>query len=171
MTMSQQPYLDIASAVRSGEPGPPNQHERAIATLLREHGPREGEALAEYQKLVAECTDEGVKYLASLILEDERRHHQVINEMLHQIESFLWDSEQEPRTPYLSERVDPELRAATDRLLEFEREDAKELRRLRREVKSQPSSSLLPLLVDLMIHDTAKHIEILKLIRKHTKAR
>jgi hypothetical protein len=30
---------------------------------------------------------------------------------------------------------------------------------------------MLPLLVELMVHDTSKHIEILKLIRDHVKKR
>ncbi len=91
--------------------------------------------------------------------------------MLHQMESFLWDVDVEPKVPYLPERVDPELRAATDELLKLERDDAAELRKLRRQVRSQPTSSLLPLLVDLMVHDTAKHIEILKVIRAHATKR
>jgi len=87
--------------------------------------------------------------------------------MLHQIQSFLWEVDVEPQLPHLRPLHDPELRAATEHMLEVEREDAAELKRLRRELKGQPRSTMLPLLVDLMTHDTAKHIEILKLIRAH----
>jgi len=166
------PELDRAAARTTHDPDLMAQHdEQAIALVLREHGKREGAALSAYEKLTTECDDPGIRYLATMILEDERRHHRLIEEMLHQIESFLWDVEVEPKVPYLRRRVDPELREATDELLALEREDADELRRLRRQVRSQPSSSLLPLLVDLMVHDTAKHIEILKVIRAHTAKR
>lgn len=161
-----------ADSVRPAAPRTPvRDDELAIAAMLREHGPREGEALAEYKRLVEQCDDPGIRYLAELILADEERHHRQIGEMLHQIESFLWEVEIEPQTPYLGVHHDADLRAATDRLLKLEREDAAELRTLRKRIKSQSSSSLLPLLVELMIHDTSKHIAILKLIREHVKKR
>jgi hypothetical protein len=56
-------------------------------------------------------------------------------------------------------RSDPRLLAKTGRLLAFEIEDAKELH-------NSPKSWLHPLLVDLMLHDTAKHIAVLKHICK-----
>lgn len=150
---------------------PVRDDEIAIAQMLREHGPREGAALTEYKRLIEQCDDPGVRYLAETILADEERHHRQITEMLHQIESFLWEVDVEPSTPYLREHRDPELREATERLLQLEREDAAELRQLRKRVKNQDRSSMLPLLVELMIHDTSKHIEILKLIRAHVKKR
>ena len=64
---------------------------------------------------------------------------------------------------------DPELLAETRRLLAFEKSDAKELRQLRKVLRHTPRSSLQPLLVDLMLHDTAKHISILEFIRDHLK--
>lgn len=164
--------LDPRPDVRPVDPrSPVREDEVAIADLLREHGPREGAALAEYEQLVEKCDDPGIRYLAELILDDERRHHRVITEMLHQIESFLWEVDVEPQVPYLRVHRDAELREATEQLLKFEREDAAELRKLRKRMKSQTSSSMLPLLVDLMIHDTSKHIAILKLIRDHVKKR
>lgn len=166
------PYPDPVSAFRPGgadQQQPVREAELAIAASLSAHGPREGAALEEYRTLMEQCDDAGIRYLAGLILDDEERHHRQINEMLHQIQSFLWETEVEPRVPYLTVRDDPDLHAATERLLEIEHEDAAELRNLRRQVRSQPSSSLLPLLVELMLLDTAKHIEILKLIKRHTK--
>src|SRR5215207_3634258 len=62
---------------------PVHRHEAAIRTVLQEHGSREGEALAAYQSLVEECDDPPVRHLAKLIMEDERRHHAYISEMLH----------------------------------------------------------------------------------------
>ena len=63
--------------------------------------------------------------------------------------------------------------APRHRLLAFEKEDMKELRRLRKELQwshgNPHGDPLLPLLVDLMLHDTAKHIDILKFIRARTR--
>lgn len=145
--------------------------EIAIAELLSEHGPRESGALLAYKQLVEGADDPGIRYLVEMIMADEERHHRVITEMLHQIQSFVWDTQVEPQVPYLGTLVDPELRAATDELIELEKEDARELKKLKRQMKGQPSSSMLPLLVEMMEHDTAKHIAILELIRSHVKRR
>ena len=44
-----------------------------------------------------------------------------------------------------------------------------ELEQLRTALKGRPRSSLQPLLVDTMLHDTAKHIAILELIRNQLR--
>jgi hypothetical protein len=74
--------------------------------------------------------------------------------------------EVEPKVPAMARRSDPRLLAETRRLLAFEVEDAQQLRKLRNALRSSPKSWLHLLLVDMMLHDTAKHIAILKHIRK-----
>jgi hypothetical protein len=150
--------------------GPGRSDDIALANLLREHAGREGEALRAYEDLVKGVDDPGVRFLASMILDDERRHHELITEMLHQVQSILWDVDVEPQVPHLTTRADPDLRAATDRLLALEREDAEELQQLRRQARTQSESTLLPLLAELMAHDTAKHIAILEVLHRHVRA-
>ena len=140
---------------------------RALETL-RAHDERESAILASYSHLVAESSDEGVRYLGALIIEDEERHHQMINEMVNRIDSSIHGVSVEPSTPSLSPRVDRVLLDETRRLITLERQDAKELRLLQKELRSVPATSLLPLLVKLMLHDTARHIEILRFIRAYT---
>lgn len=139
--------------------------------LLKDHGQREGAALSAYQKFAEESSDEGIQYLVRLILEDEERHHRVILEMLNQLHSFVWEVELQPSVPGAVKPLDRPLLEATRQLLALEKDDAKELRRLRKELRHGPRSSLLPLLVNLMVHDTAKHIEILEFIRAHASRR
>jgi len=140
-----------------------------LIVLLRTHGEREGATLASYERLVEESADEGLRYVASLILDDERRHHAQLREMLNELEAFAWDLQ--PSLPILSKQTNDGLRAETRRLLALERKDAKELRRLRKSLTLGQRSALLPLLVSLMIHDSAKHVEILEFIRKHLLTR
>jgi len=139
-----------------------------LLKTLRTHSEREGAVLAAYRHLVDESPDEGVRYLGRLIIEDEERHHEVISEMANRIDSWIQGVDIEPSTPALSPHVDRALLEETRRLLALERQDAKELRELHRELHAAPPSSLLPLLVKLMLHDTATHIEILQFIRAYT---
>jgi hypothetical protein len=152
-----------------GETRPVHEVEDAAIALLRTHGPREGEALERYQRLAEETDNEAHAYLMNLILEDERRHHRMIEEMLNAVQGFVWDVELEPSVPSAGRRADRRLYDETRRLLAFEREDAKELRALKKVLHQDKNWPLLELLVELMIHDTAKHIEILRFVQKLSK--
>jgi hypothetical protein len=136
-----------------------------ILDMARTHGEREGAALASYQRLAEESDDEGLRYLVRLIMEDEIRHHQQISEIVNELDSFVSDLDIQPRPPHLGRGLGTSLRKETDRLLAIEKEDAKELRRFRKELRGYTGYALLPLLVTLMLHDTAKHIAILKVVR------
>ena len=150
---------------------PDHTVDNALIDILRSHGKREGAALDSYQRLAEQSEDEGLRYVMRLIMEDEARHHQQISEMLNNLLSFVSELDIQPRVPGMSLRDDPVLREETERLLAFEKEDAKELRRLRKELRRGQGYPLLPLLVNLMLHDTAKHIDILRFIRSRARQR
>lgn len=151
---------------------PDRDFEYEILSMLEHHGAREGAALAAYQRVAAESTaGEGVKYLVQLILEDEERHHRVFAEMANALKSFVEEVPVEPSVPAMAPRPDPALLEQTRALLAFEKQDAKELRQLRKALKGAPRSMMHPLLVELMLHDTAKHIAILEHIKSRLSGR
>ena len=150
------------------DPVPDLTSDAQALETLRAHDERERAILASYRHLIDESSDEGVRYLGALIIEDEERHHQMINEMVNRIDSSIHGVSVEPSTPSLSPRVDRALLDETRQLIALERQDAKELRLLQKELRYAPATSLLPLLVKLMLHDTARHIEILRFIRAYT---
>jgi hypothetical protein len=149
-------------------PVPDPEADARILEILRIHDERERAILESYRRLVDDTTDDGIRYLGRLIIDDEERHHEVIREMTNRIDSWMHRTSAELGTPSLSPRVDRDLLDATRRLLTLERQDAKELRLLQKELRYAPPTSLLPLLVKLMLHDTARHIEILQFIRTYT---
>jgi hypothetical protein len=149
-------------------PVPDPESDARVLEILKTHDTREYALLQSYRRMIDESTDEGIRYLGKLIIEDEERHHELIAEMANRIESWILDATVEPATPALSPRVDPELLDATRQLIALEHEDAKQLRLLQRELRYAPATSLLPLLVKLMLQDTARHIKILRFIRSYT---
>jgi len=171
------PYLAASGRPRNTALSPTSRQpdrdvDHEILHMLETHGAREGAALDAYQRVAADSTaGPGVRYLVNLILEDEERHHRVFAEMANQVRSFVTETDVQPRVPGLVAHADPALLAETRRLLEFERQDEKELRELRKAVKRVPRSSLQPLLVDVMLHDTAKHITILEFIERQLRRR
>lgn len=172
MTLQEETLGFGRGGFRTDAQGPDRDLEYAALQLLSTHGQREGAALAAYERVASEAQpDDAVTYLIGLIIEDERRHHRVFEEMANELKSFVWEVEVQPRVPSATTRKDPALLAETKKLLAFEKQDAKELRQLQKLLRQGPKSSLHPLLVDVMLHDTAKHIAILEFIRDHLSAR
>jgi len=148
-------------------PRPDHDADARILELLRTHDLREAAILDAYRGLVEASADEGVQYLGRLIIDDEARHHQVLGEMADRIDAWMHDRD-DAGTPPLTPHVDRALLEETRRLIALERDDAKELRKLQKDLRETPPTSLLPLLVKLMLHDNAKHIEILRFIRTYS---
>ena len=144
-----------------------NATEELLKTL-RAHEAAEDDLLDAYRSIAEGDPDDGVRYLARLIIEDEERHHELLEQMANQVETWISAERNHDGTPALSPRLDRALLDTTRQLIARERADAKELRQLRHELHDVPKASLLPLMVELMLHDTAKHIEILRFVRTYT---
>jgi hypothetical protein len=142
--------------------------EQEIYDHVSGHIATEGAILDEYQRLAEDPAGApAFRYLAGLILADERRHHQLFNDLaesIRQVAELGLDDEPIPSLQGL--KADRErIMAATERLLSVERADAKELKHLAKDLKVVRDTTLWRLLLELMQDDTAKHIKILRFIR------
>ena len=145
----------------------------AFSNYLKSHVETERELLDEYERLAEESSDEFTGYLAKLILDDERRHHELFRELSNTVESSIHWETIEPRLPKL--RSDPanrdEMLVATRRLLDAELEDRRELKQLKKHLRRTPGDrQLWALLVETAELDTQKHIRILKFIEHVLKS-
>lgn len=140
-----------------------------VATLSR-HGAEEGRILAEYQRFAETSASPAVRYLVSLIMDDERRHHRVLEELANAIAWGWSENSPEPAVPDLpaGHAVDPELRRETLALLAEENKDHAELKRLRKQLGAYADTTLWALLIDMMILDTEKHALILDFVARHS---
>jgi rubrerythrin len=142
--------------------------EAALAHLAR-HMAEEQAILADYLDLAEQSEDEHVRFLIGLIVDDETRHHQLLTDMFNRVEADLAWRRGEHAIPWFRTPRDPEaLTEATRRFIGIERRDRTELRRLRKELRRK-GTSLLPLVVELMELDTAKHLRILEFLRASTR--
>ena len=134
-----------------------------VLQMLETHGEREGTALASYERVAGESSAGGaVQYLVRLILEDERRHHRVFAKMANELKSFVWELDVEPRGAG-DGRPPGSGVARGDQAPSGLREERRQGAAPASEVlRHAPRSSLQPILVDLMLRDTAKHISILE---------
>jgi hypothetical protein len=102
-------------------------------------------------------------------MEDERKHHRWFAELATSLEADAALSGVAPAVPRMDfHRADrAAVRAVTERLLQREKADEKELNRLQKELRDVRDTSLWGLLVELMQRDTTKHIAILTFVSKH----
>lgn len=141
--------------------------EEALLAHVENHIENERDLLGQYAQLAESSPDEYVRYLAGLILDDERRHHQRFMEMRNRILSDVTWRETTPQTPRVTVPEDREkLVRQAERYIEAEERDAEALRHLRREARPMKDTSLMSLMVELMELDTQKHLRILEFIRR-----
>lgn len=137
---------------------------------LERHVEGEDEMLTSYTGL-ALSAPEHVRYLISLIVDDEERHHRILAEMANRVRGDMTFEDTGPSIPYVRfggvDKAD--LLETTNRFLDLERDDLKGLKELDKVMKRQRLRGLLPLLVQMMELDTKKHIAILEFIADTTR--
>lgn len=140
---------------------------------MRSHVENERTLIAEYATLLTETSSPALRYLANLIVDEERRHHQQFADLAEAVRALAEVRVDESPIPLLGHGVSDDERhrveELTDKFLRSEEEDARELRALKKDLKPVRDTTLWHLLVELMEADTAKHIRILKFIRDRAR--
>ncbi len=171
--MSHLSESNIREAVtaRRAVAAPPGLHDAEVIKLLSRHMEGEAQLLAEYAAVSGEYPNEFIRYIASMILDDERRHHKIIQGMINHLESGVDVDDGQHRIPFVTKVHDQrELKDRVRTLQRFERRDAFALWRLRRKLGKLGDSTLLGPLVDSLSQDTRKHRRLLRSIRKLAKS-
>lgn len=143
--------------------------ERQLVDVLARHGKEEGQMLATYARFASSAPSTTARYLVSLVLDDERRHHRLLGEIANAI-GWSFEADRAGPLPHLEvgrRESNEALLAETRALLREEERDKRELRKLRRKLEPYADTTVWALLVDLMIHDTEKHARILRFILDH----
>jgi len=144
--------------------------EQELYDHLTSHAEGESDALRRYQELAGTTSSKAFRYLAELILEDERRHHRMLEALAETVRVSAELRGDEPPIPYLDLHKDREaILEATEQLLAIEKEDERELKRLAREMRDFKDTTLWELVLEIMRADNAKHRKILKFIKHHAK--
>jgi hypothetical protein len=142
-----------------------------VVKAIDRHGKEESELLTRYERFAEHSASPVAQYLVRLILDEERRHHRILEELANTI---AWGSLGDPTLPELPivplrSSYDREFCTETRALLRQELRDRKQLRQLRRRLRSYGDAPFWGLLVELMGSDTEKHISILRFLQKDNR--
>jgi rubrerythrin len=144
-----------------------------VEKLLNEfeaHEAKEDRALEFYKKTIAHMPSPLTRFLMQLIVSDEEKHRAVIHAMVSTLRgSLTWTK----RTDSLEGAGDlasmnGKLREATEELLRLETDGIREYKVLVKE-SSGYYQGLFKLLLDSMIRDSEKHVELLEFLTNHLK--
>jgi len=144
---------------------------RQLVELIVRHGTEEGALLSTYEDLATQTSDESVRYLVRLILEDEHRHHRLLAELSNAMAWGLPGQAPVPTVPRLPGAISGELLEQTRLLRKSEEADYRALKRIRRHLHPFADTTLWVLVIDLMLLDTRKHATILGFLERHRKDR
>lgn len=139
-----------------------------VYEAFRQHVEEENRILLLYRKAARTAGSPDVEYLVNLILEDEKRHHKMFEQLAETVREVVAlepAADGVPDIP-LRRETSAALRKVTAELLHFEREDAKKLRQLKRSLRPVGQTTIWPLLIETMQLDTKKHILILEHIER-----
>jgi hypothetical protein len=157
---------EFQDAIRGLRATGANHSTRKVVEALDKHGREEAELLERYQRFIDESEPPAVRYLVGLIVEDEQRHHRVLEDLANTIAWASLKESPEQVVPSLPARFrgDAAFRSETQNLLRHELRDRAQLRKLRRRLRTYGDVASWDLLIDLMRSDTAKHIRILRFL-------
>jgi rubrerythrin len=147
--------------------------ERKMLGFLREHVTRESALLEEYAFAAEYIESRALRYLMRILLDDEQRHHRWFHELASSLTMSASSSAGDPHVPDLDFRGFDQTAVQTlvQRMVDNEKDDARELKQLRRQLRDFEDTTLWALLVQLMELDTEKHLRILRFVQQHSKPR
>jgi rubrerythrin len=151
----------------------PSLAERMIRAL-EAHASAEAHDLANCQSLAERSDDQALRLLVSLIVDDEQRHHSLLQSMIRRLQETV-DSFASPMSLPESESAgssmeDPALVATLRSLIRDEHEAARHLRYLARQ-EPELYEGLYQVLLESVARDAEKHAAIFRYLLQRHEAR
>jgi rubrerythrin len=144
-----------------------------VERLLNEfeaHEAKEEKSLEQYRKLLGRMLNPVTRFLLQLIISDEEKHRAVIHAMIATLRGSLTWTKPEGNLEGLADlgETNGQLRVSTDAFIELEKEGIRECKILVKD-SSGYYHGVFKILLDSMIRDSEKHIELLEFLKEHLK--
>lgn len=144
-----------------------------IERLLNEfeaHEAKEEEAVEQYKYALATMKNPATRLLLQMIVSDEERHRAVTHAIVATLRGSLSWTRPEGSLEGDADRgrTTRKLVDTTDKFIELEKEGIREYKTLVKESRGY-YHGLFKILLESMIRDSEKHIELLEFLREHLK--
>ena len=143
-----------------------------VERLLNEfesHEQKEEKSLEYYRKVMHELPNPMTKFILQLVISDEEKHRAVVHAMVATLKGSLnWSKPSGTLEGGTQAGADPKLLEVTDQFIQLEKEGIKEYKILLKE-SSGYYHGLFKILIDSMIRDSEKHVELLQFLKENLK--
>ena len=135
------------------------------------HEAKEDRALDYYKKTLAHMPNPVTRFLMQLIISDEEKHRAVIHAMVSTLRGSLTWSKPAGSLEGVGDlaTINGKLRDVTEEFIRLEKDGIKDYRALIKE-SSGYYHGLFKILLDAMIRDSEKHVELLEFLREGLKS-
>ena len=127
-------------------------------------------SLEQYRKLLSAIPNPVTRFLLQLIVSDEEKHRAVIHAMVATLRGSPMRNKPEGSLEGAADLAEThaQLRVSTDAFIELEKEGIRECKTLVKE-SSGYYHGVFKILLDSMIKDSEKHIELLEFLKENLK--
>jgi rubrerythrin len=144
-----------------------------VERLLNEfeaHEAKEEKSIEQYNKLLGSLPSPVTRFLLQLIISDEEKHRAVIRAMIATLKgSLTWTRpEGSLESPADLAATNGRLRLITEEFIELEKQGIKECKILAKESTGY-YHGVFKILLDSMIRDSEKHVDLLEFLKKNLK--
>jgi hypothetical protein len=156
-----------------GQYDPSGQTFIRLLNAIERHASLEVEALGQYEHLGKASGDPVIALVMRLILEDEERHHgllQRISSTLRDALNWTYSPDALPRTTAPATTTDEDLTSLARALIDEEKTGAQALRGLAQREKGL-GGGLDSLLLEMMAMDSEKHARLLLFVQRRLEVR
>jgi bacterioferritin (cytochrome b1) len=144
-----------------------------IERLLNEfeaHEAKEEKSIEQYKALMRGLPNPVTKFILQLIISDEEKHREVIHAMIATLKGSLTWTKPEGNLVGATDLsvLNGTLRVSTEEFIELEKEGIKECKKLMKESTGY-YHGVFKILLDSMMRDSEKHIELLEFLKDSLK--
>jgi rubrerythrin len=164
-------FSDIAGVFDMAKGDDERSQAERLLNELEAHEGKEEQSIENYRKVLADVRNPVTRFVMQMVLSDEEKHRAVIHSMVSTLKgSLTWTKPAGTLEGGADEAaINRELLAVTDQFIELEKSGIREYKVLLKDTVDY-YQGLFEILLNSMIRDSEKHVELLEFIRERIKA-
>lgn len=164
-------FNDVSAMLELTKEGDELSHVEKLLNEFEVHEGKEEQTIEGYRKILSDVQNPVTRFVMQMILSDEEKHRAVTHSMVSTLKgSLTWTKPAGSLEGGADEAsINRQLLAVTDEFIALEKSGIKEYKVLLKQ-SADYYHGLFKILLNSMIRDSEKHVELLEFIRQRVKA-
>jgi rubrerythrin len=163
-------FNDVGAILELTKEGGELSHVEKLLNEFEAHEGKEEQTIEGYRKILSDIQNPVTRFVIQMILSDEEKHRAVTHSMVSTLKgSLTWTKPAGTLEGGADEAsINRQLLAVTDEFIALEKSGIKEYKALLKQ-SADYYHGLFKILLNSMIRDSEKHVELLEFIRERVK--